>query len=59
VPPPPDPDSAACRLPEFVLEQWLGFLFIALAPDAAPLTPRLAALEPMIRPYHLEQTTLR
>lgn len=55
----PDFDAAACRLPELKLEQWLGFLFVSLAPNPEPLAPRLAGLEAMIRPYHLEQTTLR
>ena len=55
----PDFDAAGCRLPEFALEQWQGFLFVCLARDPPPLAPRLAGLEEMIRPYHLEQTTLR
>jgi len=55
----PDFDAAGCRLPEFALEQWQGFLFVCLGADPPPLVARLAGLEDMIRPYHLEQTTLR
>lgn len=54
-----DFDQAACRLPEFAVEQWQGFLFVCLAADPPPLAPCLAGLETMIRPYHLEQTKLR
>ncbi len=55
----PDFDQAACRLPEFSVEEWQGFVFVCLAADPPPLAPRLAGLETLIRPYHLEQTTLR
>lgn len=46
-----DPDTLAClrdsvRLPEIRLENWHGFLFVNLDPDAAPLAPSLAKLEP-------------
>jgi len=59
LPPRPDFDPAACHLPEFASAQWQGFLFVCLDADPRPLAPQLAALEDMIRPYHLEQTTLR
>ena len=59
IPPRPDFDTKSCRLPEFALEEWMGFLFVSLAPNPAPLAPTLAGLEAMVRPYHLEQTTLR
>jgi len=55
----PDFDASTCRLPEFALEQWQGFLFVSLAPNPAPLAPQLAGLEQLIRPYHLEQTAVR
>lgn len=55
----PDFDAAACRLPEYPLEQWQGFLFVSLAEKPAPLVPRLAALERIIRPYHLELNEAR
>jgi phenylpropionate dioxygenase-like ring-hydroxylating dioxygenase large terminal subunit len=54
-----DFDPTACRLPEFACTLWQGFLFVSLAVDPPRLEPRLASLEDMIRPYHLEQTTLR
>src|SRR5215813_5525382 len=38
----PDFDPAACRLPEFALTQWQGFLFVSLAADPPPLEPLLA-----------------
>jgi phenylpropionate dioxygenase-like ring-hydroxylating dioxygenase large terminal subunit len=59
IPPRPDFNPASCRLPEFAAAEWQGFLFVCLAADPPPLSPRLAALEAMIRPYHLEQTALR
>jgi choline monooxygenase len=55
----PDFDVRSCRLPGFALEEWLGFLFVCLAPDPPPLAPRLAGIEALVRPYHLEQTTVR
>jgi phenylpropionate dioxygenase-like ring-hydroxylating dioxygenase large terminal subunit len=55
----PDFNAAACRLPEFALTEWQGFLFACLAPDPPPLAPQLAALEAMVGPYHLEQAHLR
>jgi len=32
------------RLPQFKVELWLGFIFINMDPNAAPLAPRLAAV---------------
>jgi phenylpropionate dioxygenase-like ring-hydroxylating dioxygenase large terminal subunit len=55
----PDFDPGNCRLPEFACSLWQGFVFVSLAADPPALAPRLAGLEEMIRPYHLEQTTLR
>ncbi len=55
----PDFDPGSCRLPEFACTLWQGFLFVSLASDPPALTPRLSKLEEMIRPYHLEQTSLR
>jgi len=49
----------SCRLPQFSTEQWLGFLFVSLAADPAPLAPRLAGLEQMIASYHMEQMVVR
>jgi len=55
----PDFDPASCRLPALAAAEWQGFVFVCLADDPPPLAPRLAALEAMIRPYHLEQARLR
>jgi phenylpropionate dioxygenase-like ring-hydroxylating dioxygenase large terminal subunit len=52
-------DPATCNLPEFACSIWQAFVFVSLAADPVPLTPQLAGLEDLIRPYHLEQTTLR
>lgn len=49
---------ADCRLPEFPCETWLGFIFVNLDPEAAPLKPRLADLEARMRPYHPEEMRL-
>ena len=54
-----DFDADACRLPEFAVQEWLGFLFVSLAADPPPLLPRLTGIEDIVRPYHLEQATLR
>lgn len=42
---------AAVRLPEVRLENWHGFLFVNLDPDAAPLAPSLAKVEPFWAGY--------
>ncbi|MBS0577747.1 MAG: aromatic ring-hydroxylating dioxygenase subunit alpha [Proteobacteria bacterium] len=57
--PRPDFDAGACHLPQLPLEQWQGFLFVSLASAPAPLAPRLAALESVVRPYHLELNEVR
>jgi phenylpropionate dioxygenase-like ring-hydroxylating dioxygenase large terminal subunit len=52
-------DPGSCKLPQFPVEEWCGFLFVNLSPGAAPLAPRLKSLEGMIRNYHMEQMQLR
>jgi len=52
-------DRTKCGLPEFRCETWLGFVFVCLGNDASPLQNRLADLEAMVRPYHLEQMALK
>ncbi|GGN49243.1 (2Fe-2S)-binding protein [Novosphingobium indicum] len=44
-------DKKAAALPEIRHEIWHGFVFINLDPEAEPLTPRLAALEPVVANY--------
>lgn len=46
-------DRKAMRLPKFKLELWLGFIFINFDADAAPLAPRLTAVEQAIAAYDL------
>lgn len=48
-------DKASCRLPEFKLETWLGFIFVNLDTDAAPLAPRLQKLKELLAPYHIDK----
>lgn len=52
-------DLAGCALPEVATEEWMGFLFVSLAADPAPLAPRLAGLEALVGDYHLEQMRAR
>lgn len=54
-----DFQPASCALPSFATEQWMGFLFVSLAPDPTPLAPRLAGLEALVAPYHLELAATR
>lgn len=44
-------DKAEAGLPRLRLETWHGFVFINLDPEAEPLTPRLASLEPVVANY--------
>jgi phenylpropionate dioxygenase-like ring-hydroxylating dioxygenase large terminal subunit len=46
-------DKRTVALPEFQLENWLGFLFINFDPDAAPLAPRLQTVANAIAGYDL------
>jgi nitrite reductase/ring-hydroxylating ferredoxin subunit len=48
-----DFDKEAHGLPNFKVEVWHGFLFINFDADAAPLAPRLSALEPVMAPFDL------
>ncbi len=41
----------AIKLPQLRLELWHGFIFVNLDPDAAPLGPSLAKLEPLWAGY--------
>lgn len=44
----------AC-LPSHQVEEWNGFVFANLDPDAAPLGPTLARLTEALAPYHLDE----
>jgi len=54
-----DFDRANCRLPEFACTVWQGFVFVSLASNPPALQPRLAGLEMLVRPYHMEQMVVR
>jgi choline monooxygenase len=41
------------RLGSVRLEEWEGFVFATLDPDAAPLAPRLEGLQQILQPYQL------
>lgn len=47
-------DAAACSLPEFTIEVWMGFIFVNISGDAKPLAEGMAALEPHIANYKPE-----
>lgn len=47
-------DRERCRLPEFPLETWLGFVFVNLDGTAAALAPRLEELGQRLAPYGIE-----
>ena len=44
-------DRADYRLPELNCDEWLGFVFVTLDPDAPPLADRLAEAEAMIADF--------
>jgi phenylpropionate dioxygenase-like ring-hydroxylating dioxygenase large terminal subunit len=54
-----DFDRASCRLSEFACTLWHGFVFVSADSDPPALTPRLAGLEALIAPYHMEKMALR
>jgi len=43
-------------LPALKVEQWQGFVFVHFDPDAAPLGPTLATLDPYLEHYDLTNT---
>jgi phenylpropionate dioxygenase-like ring-hydroxylating dioxygenase large terminal subunit len=49
-------DKKTVALPAFKVEIWLGFIFINFQADAAPLAPRLSAVEASIANYDLAST---
>ena len=46
-------DRSACRLPEFPLEEWQGFVFVSTNRGAAPLAAQLGALDELLAPLEL------
>ena len=47
-------DKKENGLPRLKTEQWAGFVFVNMDPSAAPLAPTLAAYEPYLERYDLE-----
>ena len=50
-------DKAACRLPEYRLDRWMGFLFVNLDDDAAPLQPVMASMDRAVANYRVAEQT--
>lgn len=46
-------DKTNIKLPQFKVENWLGFLFINFDPEAAPLAPRLTKVTEVLENYDL------
>lgn len=44
-------DKRACSLPQFSLEEWQGWVYVNLDPNAKPLAPRLASLSKLLKNY--------
>jgi phenylpropionate dioxygenase-like ring-hydroxylating dioxygenase large terminal subunit len=50
-------DKKACSLPEYRLDSWMGFLFVNLDDDAAPLQPVMASMEKAAVNYRIADQT--
>jgi phenylpropionate dioxygenase-like ring-hydroxylating dioxygenase large terminal subunit len=50
-------DKKACSLPQYRLDSWMGFLFVNLDDDAAPLHPVMASMEKAVANYRIGQQT--
>jgi len=50
-------DKKACSLPEYRLDRWMGFLFVNLDDDAAPLQPVMASMEKATQNYRIGDQT--
>lgn len=48
-------DTKSCRLPQFQIEVWEGWVYVNLDPDAAPLGPRLAAISERYSRYRVSE----
>jgi choline monooxygenase len=44
-------DIVSCRLPQFSVEVWFGWVYVNLDPEAEPLAPRLAGLTERYESY--------
>ena len=47
-------DKQTCRLPQFSVEEWLGWVYVNLDPNAKHLAPRLAPLANLLGNYKVE-----
>jgi phenylpropionate dioxygenase-like ring-hydroxylating dioxygenase large terminal subunit len=47
-------EKQSCRLPEYRIETWFGFIFVNLDDDAAPLAPRMGELQRHIAHYRVD-----
>jgi len=50
-------DKKACSLPQYRLDSWMGFLFVNLDDDAAPLQPVMASMEKAAVNYRIADQT--
>jgi len=48
-------DRATCRLPQFPVELWYGYIFVNLNGQTSSLSASLEALEPFVQNYHPEE----
>ena len=46
-------DPGNCGLPRFAVEEWLGFVFVNLDPDATALAPQVAGMAERYANHHL------
>ncbi len=53
-----DFDKSEWGLPNVAVETWQGFIFVNFDPDAAPLGPTMARIEPLIANWELGDTVL-
>jgi phenylpropionate dioxygenase-like ring-hydroxylating dioxygenase large terminal subunit len=51
----PDFDASTCSLPEFRLEEWMGFIFINIDGNAPDLAGEMAGMQPFLENYHPEE----
>ena len=50
-------DRAKCSLPQYRLDSWMGFLFVNLDDDAAPLAPTFASMDKAVANYRIAEQT--
>lgn len=50
---PREPSGETCRLPDFSVGTWLGFVFVHLGPDPEPLAPQLTGAAERLAPYDM------